>query len=48
MGGEGFALIVKTSGFEVVPPLFTTVTLADPGEAIRMEDTEAVSCVPLT
>jgi hypothetical protein len=42
------ALMVKVSALEVSPPGLRTVTLALPGEAIRLAATEAVNWLPLT
>jgi hypothetical protein len=40
--------MVKATAFDAPAPVVTTVTLTLPGEAIRLADMDAVSCVALT
>jgi hypothetical protein len=41
-------LIVNVNGLEAAPPVFCTVTLAEPCEAMRLADTDAVNWLALT
>lgn len=42
------ALMVKDAPLEVAPPGFITVTVALPGETIRLAPTDAITWLPLT